>query len=213
MTRVPDSTTIRQITPPSTVRYPYVSENLERIVVSHSSREPASPETVRWPYPEGCIVWLGEWEEQEDGYRKYDAVYYGGSSYVSNVENNTDTPPSSQWDLLAQRGSAGGLVFLSFAYGDANPVSIESIGEDGVLGRVELYIDEAFDGVGAGVSVGTDDDHEQFMSLSENDPSVISSFYTHPGYKFTEASTIKLYIIPGSGAEHGTGTIVLHIIE
>jgi len=216
MARVPDSTTVRRVTAPPTTRYPYVSENMERIIVANSVREPAVPESVRWPYPEGCIVWKGDWEILEDGYQKYDAVYHEGSSYVSNVGENTDEPPSSTWDLLALHGavgSTGGTIFINFAYGDATPADVYTTSVNALVGRIELYINEAFDGVGASLSVGDGTDNERLMSTAENDPTVIGSFYSHPGHLYVNSEEIKLFINQGAGANSGSGMLVLEVIE
>jgi len=216
MARVPSSSTVRHVIPPDTTRYPYVGENLQRIIVANSTRVPSVPESVRWPYPEGCIIWLGEWELSEDGYQKYDAVYRNGSSYVSNESENTDEPPSSKWDLLALRGAtgtAGGLTYATFAFGDATPALIHTTSDSGIVARVELYITTAFNGVGASISIGTSDNHDLFMAANENDPSVLNSFYSHPGYNFNAATDINLYITPGAGASAGSGFAILNLVE
>jgi len=216
MARVPDSVTVRNVVAPATTRYPYVDDALERVIVDETRRGLEPPETIRWPYPEGCIIWKGVWEELEDGYSKYDAVYYNGSSYVSNTEYNTDLPTESTWDMLAQQGDAGtpgGVNIISFAYGDATPTTIITANEGSIISEVQLYIVEAFDGVGAAISVGDAVDNTRYMDTNENDPSMETTFNTFPTFVMDATRAISLYITPGAGANHGAGFVVVVNLE
>lgn len=54
----------------------------------------------------GDFEWVGNWSA--GSYSKQEVVSYGGSSYVSNINNNTATPGLSiNWDLIAQKGTDG----------------------------------------------------------------------------------------------------------
>jgi microcystin-dependent protein len=54
------------------------------------------------------LLWRGVWGSAIS-YNPYDAVYSGGSSYISKTNNQNKTPVSnpSDWDLLASVGGAG----------------------------------------------------------------------------------------------------------
>lgn len=56
--------------------------------------------------PSGDINWVGEWNSITT-YSVNDTVQYLGSSYRANSVNSNDSPPSSNWDLVAEKGSTG----------------------------------------------------------------------------------------------------------
>ena len=217
MARVPDSATVRNVVAPATTRYPLAAEALERIVVDPTARVYTPPDSLRWPWPDGCIVWKGVWSATyTDGYAKYDAVYYNGSSYVSNTEYNEDLPTAATWDLLAQEGAAGapgGVNLMTFSYGDATPATIMLANANSLVAEVQLYILEAFDGVGAAITVGDAVNDIRFMNAFENDPSMIATFNTYPTVKLNAVTDISLYITPGAGAGHGSGLVVIINLE
>lgn len=53
-----------------------------------------------------ALVWRGAWNSGTV-YAISDAVSYNGSSYISVTSNLNSTPPSANWNLLAQQGSTG----------------------------------------------------------------------------------------------------------
>ena len=55
------------------------------------------------------LNWKGEWNDTTT-YRRNDVVFLSGSSYVAVAENTSDAPPSDNWNLLAQQGSAGTTI-------------------------------------------------------------------------------------------------------
>ena len=40
-------------------------------------------------------------------YNKNDVAFHNGVSYISLIDNNTDTPPSANWELMSSSGTAG----------------------------------------------------------------------------------------------------------
>jgi hypothetical protein len=52
------------------------------------------------------LTWRGAWDAQT-AYLVDDAVEHDGSSYVANMANLNDAPPSASWDLLASKGDQG----------------------------------------------------------------------------------------------------------
>jgi len=55
--------------------------------------------------PSGDIVWLGAFVAGT--YNIHDTVEYQGSSYTCINNGTTSTPPSADWELVAQKGSSG----------------------------------------------------------------------------------------------------------
>ena len=64
----------------------------------------------------GDIIWTGEYDSSKT-YNENEAVQYLGSSYVSVVNNNTETPSetSNNWDLVAKKGDPGSGTSVSIA--------------------------------------------------------------------------------------------------
>ena len=57
--------------------------------------------------PSGDLNWLGTWDSSTT-YNTRDTVYYQGSSYTClNNSVLNDPPPSSNWDIVAQKGADG----------------------------------------------------------------------------------------------------------
>ncbi len=55
------------------------------------------------------LTFQGTWQ-QASTYNLGDAIFYGGSSYISLIANNTGNEPDTaptQWGVLAQQGVAG----------------------------------------------------------------------------------------------------------
>lgn len=83
-------------------------------------------------------------------YERLDTVRVNGSTYVSLVDNNEDTPPSPKWELEAEAGARGtGLHVGEF---NANDLTEEGWYDSIVLGRPE----------------GSESDEKYFLYMSSN---------------------------------------------
>ena len=105
---------------------------------------------------------------------------------------------------------SGSTVQLNFAYGDATPVTLLTLSPGQTLFLTECIITEAFDGVGSTLSVGTDADHDQFLSALAIDSATSASYQSHQVLQAGLSTLIKLFITPGSGASRGAGFVLLH---
>lgn len=75
------------------------------------------------------ILWRGTWSSASS-YNPYDAVYSGGSSYISKTNNANKDPVSnpSDWDLLASGVATGaGTVLQTIVTMDTNFASTNAI--------------------------------------------------------------------------------------
>jgi hypothetical protein len=76
----------------------------------------ATQEEVHGLIVAGGLHWTGPWSPFT-AYLTHDAVSYLGNSYIAVSNNTGSTPPSADWDLLAQRGAQG----AAGAQGDTGP--------------------------------------------------------------------------------------------
>lgn len=98
---------------------------------------------------------------------------------------------------------------IAFSWGDATPRIVYEMIAGLTVNTIKLIIFNAFDGVGATLSLGITGTPELFMKIIEIDPTKIATYLVTPGYKFATTDTIRLFITPGSGASKGNGVIVI----
>lgn len=84
------------------------------------------------PAGEPGLVWQGPWDS-ETMYSIGDAVSHMGSSYIALTTHSNSEPPSSDWGLVAARGSQGepgetGATGDTGTQGDQGPPGIEWLG-------------------------------------------------------------------------------------
>lgn len=100
-----------------------ISISVSGDLITVSSSVPAGPAG------EPGLVWKGTWNSSTT-YAMKDVVSYNGSSYVCKVSTSTNSqPPSSHWDLLAQKGDAGatGAAGPTGATGATGPQGIQGV--------------------------------------------------------------------------------------
>lgn len=141
----------------------------------------------------------------------------------------TDT---GEWGMSCSRGCAGGLPGGNHLY--FSDVVINSVGPAGINGptnlptpllvtfdmtmplplmtippntaiaEVSVEVEEAFDGVGATVSVGIPTDHEWLVPLVPGvDLTTVGVFNYHPAVETSTVTPIYLYLDSGTGATTG----------
>lgn len=108
----------------------------------------------------------------------------------------------------APGGEASGNLEASFAFGDATPVALGTA--QGIAVALSLVITEAFNGVGAQLSVGTAGSPELLMAVAQNAPGEIARYEANPGFPIAN-QPLFLFITPGVGATQGAGVLFLEI--
>jgi hypothetical protein len=108
--------------------------------------------------------------------------------------------------------SASGIPTLNFAFGDATPATVLSLGENLEITWISLQIEEAFDGVGAQIQLGTAASPGLLMDSWQSDPSAALTFEVSPRVELSSGTAIILTIIPGSGASQGRGQFVINAV-
>lgn len=99
-------------------------------------------------------------------------------------------------------------IDASFSFGDVSPAPVGGV--DGTVVSVSLVILEAFDGVGAALSIGTVGSPSLLMDSTQNDPTAIGTYIAHPSVELSSENVV-LTIVPGAGATQGSGIIYLEI--
>ena len=98
---------------------------------------------------------------------------------------------------------------VNFAWGDATPAVLVDVEAGQTVYSVTLVIFQPFNGIGAALSVGVAGNPEFFMAANECDPKTAGAYCVTPGYRFSAAGTLKLFIAPGAGASQGNGAAVI----
>ena len=127
---------------------------------------------------------------------------------------------SSDFDVIteAQQGPPGppgpqgnAALQFSFAYGDASPVELFTALADKLITAVSIFMEQAFNGAGAALSVGTIAQPDALLTTSENNPASTDVFHVSPNRSFGVDTTIQLFITPGAGASQGRGMVTIEI--
>lgn len=106
------------------------------------------------------------------------------------------------------RGANGsGAITVPFEWNSITILPLlTAVAEKTVL-RVEVCLVIPFDGTAPTLSVGDSLDHERLIPVIDIDPSLEATFSVNPGYRYSTATQINLYINSGSGASQGSGIV------
>ncbi len=105
--------------------------------------------------------------------------------------------------------SAIGAITINFAYGDASPTTVYVLPADMEIVAVDLQIEQAFNGTGAQIALGTLAASGLLMPQWANAPSQLGNYRATPRQELEAGTAIRLTITPGSGATQGRGQFVL----
>jgi hypothetical protein len=95
-------------------------------------------------------------------------------------------------------------------WGSVSSVSLRSMAQDEIINAIQVIIMEAFNGVGAVVTIGTDADHDLLVGASDIDLTTVGTYLINPGYKFPANADVKIFHTAGSGASTGSGTVIIN---
>jgi hypothetical protein len=76
--------------------------------------------------------------------------------------------------------------------------------------KVEALIDTPFD-IASGVTVGDTGDHSRLLGVADIDTTTSGTYQTNPGYKYTIATVVNLYISPATGVTAGNGLVLIYL--
>lgn len=108
---------------------------------------------------------------------------------------------------------AGGTIpAVTFQFGDASPATIATTPNDATreMVLVSFQVEQAFDGVGASVSLGISGQPELLMPTVTDLLSVVGVYEFAPRVELPASTPIILTINPGSGASSGRGQFVMN---
>lgn len=126
------------------------------------------------------------------------------------VEVSAPGPQGAQG--LPGLSGAGLLAPINFAFGDASPAAVAVLAEASEVTRVSLQIEQAFDGVGARIQLGTADEPGLLLDDWQSDPASEDVYETVPRAELPANTSLILTLTPGTGASQGRGQFVLTIV-
>lgn len=114
-------------------------------------------------------------------------------------------------DGAAGANGDGQYPTIDFAFGDATPAPVLTVNPASAaeIALIQLEIEEAFDGVGAQILLGTAADPDALMAADQNDPSSLATYEASPRVRLAGGEQIILTITPGAGASQGRGKIIV----
>lgn len=138
------------------------------------------------------------------------------TGYVTSVNGKTGDVVLTAADVGAateEQGLRGGLVpAITFEYGDATPAVVFEFPWRAEIVSVSLQVEEAFDGAGAEVSLGTPGAPEAIVpAVSDLLGQVMTADFT-PRLEVAKGETIVLTIAPGAGATRGRGQFAIYAV-
>ena len=113
--------------------------------------------------------------------------------------------------VTGQRGADGsGAITVPFEWNSISILPITVAVFDKAVLTVSVCLVEAFNGIGASLSVGDSGDHERLLASTLIDPGSIATFTVHPGDRYSSSTQVNLYITPGS-ASTGSGVVSIEM--
>lgn len=102
-------------------------------------------------------------------------------------------------------------VLINFSYGDATPQLIASLGAGDLVVSSQLVIEDAFNGIGASISIGTLGDPDAVFPSSGVLLSEEGIYIVDVSLVISIPTDLYLFITPGSAASAGSGFLFLSI--
>lgn len=109
----------------------------------------------------------------------------------------------------ALKSEVGIIPLIDFSYGDASPAVVHTMSAASEIVQVSLQIEQAFNGSGAAISLGTLTSPGLLFSSAMNNPAVVGVFEFSPREEIPAGADIILTITPGAGASQGAGQIFI----
>ena len=124
---------------------------------------------------------------------------------IEYVEVGIQGPPG-----IPGTAGAGSASALPFSWGDANPTPIVTVLLGKKVLKVEILIDTPFD-VASILTVGDLGDNSRLFGATDIDTTSSGTYQTNPGYKYTVATAVNLYISPTTGVTAGDGLVLIYL--
>lgn len=130
--------------------------------------------------------------------------------YLARVDGPTST---GDLTLISTRDSSGGdsaTLSANVTYNGGATVTLGNVSSTSKAVSVMVDVTTTFDGSGATLTVGDDDDNSRLMSMNYLDISSTGVYVTNPSYIYQEEvdanNTIKVYV-SASGSTQGAATV------
>lgn len=94
-------------------------------------------------------------------------------------------------------------IQATHSYGDATPAVLGIVPANLAILRVEINVIVPFNGTNPSLRVGISGGVDDLMLATENDPTTIATYASHPNIEYGSDKQILLSITPGAGATQG----------
>jgi len=108
-------------------------------------------------------------------------------------------------------GAALSTIEVAFTFATPSPLMITPLVSTERVMRAEVVIDTTFDGVGAGLQLGTAATPGAILSTAEIDVTVADTYRSFDRFEVGAAANVELEITPGAGATQGAGRVFLEV--
>lgn len=102
-------------------------------------------------------------------------------------------------------------IKVPFSFGDASPKFIFTLPSETLIVSACVFIDTPFNSLLTVVTLGDTLNNSRLLNSSQIYTTERGQYETKPGYKYTTATDIYLYINLGSGNTTGNGYVILEI--
>lgn len=119
--------------------------------------------------------------------------------------------PISKIIWLSDETDSTEAMKVPFAYGDATPKLIATIEAGQTVFTVQIVIQVPFNGIGAALALGDDDQGDRLMAVGQNDPLLAAEYETNPAHSYSIETDVLLTIVPGEGCTQGNGYVLLEV--
>ena len=111
----------------------------------------------------------------------------------------------------ATGANGAGVTEIPFAFGDATPKTLLTVGAGKTVYGVAVHLYTGFDGTSPALQIGDAGDPARLMAASQNSPGDAGSYTTSPNHRYAGSTVLLLTITPGGGASQGAGIVTLQV--
>ena len=106
---------------------------------------------------------------------------------------------------------AGNVESPVIAFNDLSPIPLTTLQANDKVIKATVILNQAFDGAGASVTVGTDAVQDLIVSNTDIDITDVGTYEVFPQYFATGSTELKVFIAPGTLATTGEVFISLEL--
>jgi hypothetical protein len=132
----------------------------------------------------------------------------GTTNQIIRKKSNDDY--DTEWADNEGGGGAADKAQRFFSWGSVSSVLIRRMIADEFINLIQVIITEAFNGVGATVTIGTDADPDLLVGTNDINLATVGTYLINPGYMVPSDVDVKLFHNAGAGASAGAGLAIIN---